>query len=70
MAVWLPGDDLQLGQSRRAGRRVLWGVVAERRSRGADAAVLRALASACVCVCVRVRSVRGRARYILDIILI
>lgn len=49
---------------------VLWGVVAERRSRGADAAVLRALASACVCVCVRVRSVRGRAVYILDIILI
>ena len=70
MAVRLPGDDVQLGPSRRAGRRVLWDVVVERRSRGADAAVLRALASAYVCVCVRVRSVRGRARYILDIILI
>ena len=58
------------GLSRQAGRRVLWGVVAERRSRGADAAVLRALASACVRVCVCVRSVRVRAVYILDIIII
>ena len=70
MAVRLQGDDLQPGPSRQARRRVLWGVVAERRSRGADAEVLRALASACVRVCVCVRSVRGRAGYILDIILI